>query len=92
MLLRRVYARKEPQTLENTTLLLGSVTYAVKARRLLARSGIKAVLVKLSDKGAADGCSHGIEIASSRFFEAVVILKENGVAYSLYNGGLRDLS
>ena len=92
MLLRRVYARKEHQTLENTTLILGSVTYAVKARRLLARSGINARLIKLSGKETADGCSHGIELASSRFFEAVVILKENGIAYSLYNGGRRDLS
>lgn len=78
--------------MENTTLILGSVTYAVKARRLLARSGINARLIKLSGKETADGCSHGIELASSRFFEAVVILKENGIAYSLYNGGRRDLS
>ena len=83
----RAYARKEPLTLDNTTIAVGSITYAVKARRLLARGGIKAKLIKLSLSETAGGCAHGIVIASSRFFDAVVILKENGIPYSLYREG-----
>ena len=73
--------------MDNTTIAVGSITYAVKARRLLARGGIKAKLIKLSLSETAGGCAHGIVIASSRFFDAVVILKENGIPYSLYREG-----
>ena len=70
----------------NTTLTVGSVTYAIKARRLLLHEGIRARTVKLTEK-AENGCVHGIIIPSSRFFDAVVILKKNGIAYSLFDGG-----
>ena len=73
--------------MDNTTITVGSVTYAVKARRLLARGGIKARLIKLSPSESAGGCAHGLVISSARFFDAVVILKENGVPYSLYREG-----
>ena len=73
--------------MDNTTITVGSITYAVKARRLLARGGIKARLTKLSTNEIAGGCTHGIVIASARFFDAVVILKENGVPYSVYREG-----
>lgn len=86
MLLRRRYAWKEQKILYNTTLTVGSVTYAIKARRLLLHEGIKAHTVKLTD-GKSGGCTHGIVIPSSRFFDAVVILKKNGIDYSLFDGG-----
>lgn len=81
------YARKEPLTLDNTTIAVGSITFAVKARRLLTRGGIKAKLIKVAPSETAGGCSYGIVIASARFFDAVVILKENGVPYSVYREG-----
>ena len=70
----------------NTTLTVGSVTYAIKARRLLLHEGIQARTVKLTDTSGG-GCVHGIIIPSSRFFDVVVILKKNGIAYSLLGGG-----
>ena len=72
--------------MDNTTITVGSVTYAIKARRLLTSAGIKARTVKLSGDGGSLGCVHGIVVASSRFFDAVVILKENGIEYSLLSG------
>lgn len=84
MLMRSIYARKESATLSNTTITVGSVTYAMKARRLLLHSGIKARLVKLLSE-ASGGCTHGIVIPSSRFFDAVVILKREQISYSIYN-------
>ncbi len=91
MLLRTAYARKEPKTLDNTTIIIGSVTYAVKARRLLAHDGIRARLIKLSRGESSEGCTHGIEIPSSRFFDAVVILKEGGIPYSVLSEARRDI-
>ena len=87
MLLRRSYARKEPRKLDNTTLTVGSVTYAIKARRLLLHAGIRAKVVKTVSDGTGSGCTHGIVIPSSRFFDAVVILKENGIDYALLGSG-----
>ena len=63
--------------MDNTTIAVGSITFAVKARRLL----------KVAPSETAGGCSYGIVIASARFFDAVVILKENGVPYSVYREG-----
>ena len=74
--------------MDNTTIAVGSITYAVKARRLLARGGIKAKLIKIAPSEIAGGCSYGIVIASARFFDAVVILKENGVPYSVHREGV----
>ena len=72
--------------MDNTTLTVGSITYAIKARRLLLHAGIRARTIKLvTEEGG--GCVHGIVIPSSRFLDAVVILKENGISYSLLGGG-----
>ena len=74
--------------MDNTTLTVGSITYAIKARRLLLHAGIRARTIKLVSEDVG-GCAHGIVIPSSRFFDAVVILKENGISYSLLGGGGR---
>ena len=73
--------------MNNTTLTVGSVTYAIKARRLLLHAGINARTVKVEVDERGSGCVHGIVIPTSRFFDAVVILKENGIDYSLLGSG-----
>ena len=75
--------------MDNTTLTVGSVTYAIKARRLLLHAGIRARTVKVEGGERGVGCAHGIVIPSSRFFDAVVILKDNGIGYSLLGDGGR---
>ncbi len=87
MLLRSLYARKEPSTMENTTITVGSITYAIKARRILLHSGIRSRLVKVITEQSARGCTHGISLPSARFFDAVVALKRAGIEYSVYRGG-----
>lgn len=67
------------------TITVGSMTYAIKARRLLLREGIKSKLVKL-DKNK-DGCSYGIELKEDKLYSAVVILRSNGIEYKLLRGG-----
>ena len=79
--------RKELKTLDNTIITLGSVTYAMKARRLLLHEGIRSRLVKVLPENTDNGCTHGLAVASARFFDAVVILKKQGIPYSVYRGG-----
>lgn len=73
--------------MDNSIITLGSVTYAMKARRLLIREGIRARLVKVLPENTDNGCTHGLVIASARFFDAVVILKKHDIPYSVYRGG-----
>lgn len=72
--------------MNNTTITVGSVTYAIKARRILLHGGIRATLTKVISNENG-GCNHGVVIPSSRFYDAVVILKSHGISYSVYSGG-----
>ena len=70
--------------LEKTTITVGSVTYAIKARRLLMRMNIRSKLVKLDATKSANGCTHGLEFATEDFYAVVMGLKNAGIDYSLY--------
>ena len=72
--------------MKKTTVTLDSVTYAIKLRKLLSRAKIKSRLIKVSDGAKLGGCAHGVEFDEEYFYDAVVIMKENGINYSLYNG------
>ena len=61
-----------------------SVTYAIKARKLLNRAGVSAKLVKVSAE-LTKGCTHGVEIFESSFFDTINILKTAGIEYSVYS-------
>ena len=65
---------------------VGTVTYALKCRKLLSKAGIQSKLVKLDSSKTSKGCTYGIELRSEDFYSAVVILRENGIDYSLYSG------
>ena len=80
-------SRKEFRVLNTAILTVGSVTYAIKARKLLLRSGIRSKLVKVNENKSARGCSHGIEIDGSDFYSVVAVLRESGIPYSVYSGG-----
>ena len=67
-----------------TVLTVKSVTYALKAKKLLLREGISARLVKTSDVGIAQGCTHGIEIPSNDLYTAAAILRNAGMEYKVY--------
>lgn len=72
--------------MKKTTVTLDSVTYAIKLRKLLSKAKIKSRLIKVSDGAKMGGCAHGVEFDEEYFYDAVVIMKENGINYSLYNG------
>lgn len=70
----------------NTTITVDSVTYAIKAKKLLERRGIRCKLIKVNSSAVSNGCNYGISIASSLFYDAVLVLKNNGIVYSVYTG------
>lgn len=71
--------------MNKTTITVGSVTYAIKLRKLLIKAGIGSRLVKVDNTSLNKGCSHGVEILDSDFYQAIVIMKDNGIEYSVYN-------
>ncbi len=68
---------------------VGSVTYAIKLRRLLSRAGIRSKLVKVEGKDIQSGCQHAVSIRYEDFYNAVVIMREKNIPYSVYNAGLK---
>lgn len=62
------------------TLVFTSVTYAIKAQRLLAAQYIHTTLTRSSTVTALRGCGYGLRLSDSgRYAEALKILGENGV-------------
>ncbi len=71
--------------MNTTTLTVGSVTYAIKVRKLLERSGVKSKLVKVDSSKSKSGCIYGIQVQTAFFYDTVNILKNNGINYSVYS-------
>ncbi len=65
-------------------LTIGSMTHALKAKRILARIGLKASLLKLDGTDVMRGCSYGISFPEE--FQYIVAEKfmEAGISYSHY--------
>ena len=60
------------------------MTYAIRLRRLLSRARIPSRLIKVDNTAGGGGCSHGVEISREHLFQAVAIMRENGVEYSVH--------
>ena len=78
--------------MKKITVTVGTVTYAIKLRRLLLRAGIRSKLVKVNSNKTEGGCTHGVELDEINFYYAVVIMRNNGINYSLYSPNSYDLS
>ncbi len=62
------------------TLIFTSVTYAVKAQRLLAAVHIHTTLTRSPAVTAVRGCGYGLRLADGgRFAEAAEVLSRGGV-------------
>ena len=60
-------------------IVLSSVTYAIKAQKLLSFGGIRSELNKSSTVKAVRGCGYGIKVRSDQLDEASDILVKNGI-------------
>ena len=61
----------------NQKILIGSISYAIKAKRLLAREGISANVVKETDR--TEGCSYGLSFPDRDAYRASAILSQAGI-------------
>ncbi len=69
-----------------TTITVGSVTYALKVKKILQHIKIKSKLIKVDSSKTKSGCEYGIEIPSLLFFDVVSELKARGINYAVYSG------
>jgi hypothetical protein len=67
--------------MEQCILTVGTVTYAIRARKLLSSLGIRARLVKGTRPGGAGGCAYGVEIPSADLTLATDALTRAGISY-----------
>ena len=65
-------------------LTVGSMTRAVKAKRILNRQGIGVSIIKLESQIHTNGCGYGIVFSEEDEYSAIRILKENKIPYSVY--------
>ena len=68
-----------------TTITVGSVTYAIKVKKMLLGIGIKPKLIKVDSSKSKNGCEYGVQIPSSLFLDAVAALKKHQIYYSVYS-------
>ena len=61
------------------TASLGSMTLAIKARRLLAQNGIEVKVKKLGEKNETRGCVYGIEYPCSLSGNILSIIRSSGI-------------
>jgi hypothetical protein len=62
------------------TIMIGSVTYAMKAKKLLDGIGVRARLIKktvTSDRG----CTYGLEYDSEYRLQVAMQLRQNGISF-----------
>ena len=65
-------------------LTVKNMTFAQKAKKILARGGIDISVRRLDDAQTASGCGFGIVIPYTKHYEAIELLRESGIPYSLY--------
>ncbi|MBO4283404.1 MAG: DUF3343 domain-containing protein [Clostridia bacterium] len=67
--------------MENGKMLVGSISYAIKAKRLLAKEGIRADLIKVTEH--TSGCSYGLSFPARESYRVHAILSSAGIRIKL---------
>ena len=68
--------------LHTDIIVIGSITYALKARNALQNAGIKARLKKLEPTGKK-GCSYGVELPPGELLTVAAILRPLNIDYEI---------
>ena len=69
--------------MKRTIITVGSVTYAIKLRKILLKEKIASRLIKLDTEAERAGCTHGLEIDAGDLYAAIMIMKNQGIEYKL---------
>lgn len=70
--------------MNGVTIIIGSITYAMKAQKALKEMGIHASLIKKNGE-TRRGCSYGISVSTSHFMATIAKLKELNIEYEVEN-------
>lgn len=62
-----------------TIIVLRSVTFAIRAKRLLESNGIRARVVKPEPTSAERGCAYGVSVTSHLADPALTLLRQNRI-------------
>lgn len=65
--------------MQKAIIRLSSVTYAIRAQKLLEQSGIRSVIKKLARSLQVTGCGYGLEINTLDVNAAVAVLNASGI-------------
>ena len=79
--------RKGVNALKYSTFNVPSLTVGLKAKKALAKRGIKSKIVKNDLTGERNGCAYAIEFYDKDYYDVVNILRSNGIPYSTNSGG-----
>ncbi len=70
--------------MEKKLIKIGSITYALKARKALLSIGVRTRLIKTSSD--SNGCAYSIEFSEEQLYTVIAELKRQGIDYELSNG------
>ena len=65
--------------MNRATIRLTSITYAIRAQKILAKRGIQAVVRKSARSMNTTGCSYGVEITAAYLAQAQDLLTGRGI-------------
>ena len=69
------------------TAVIGSMTIALKAQKILNSSSIRSTVVKLDSSATQRGCSYGLEFECNQYSNVRYILEKSHVIVSRYLTG-----
>ena len=74
---------KGAKNLNTSTIIFSSVTYALKAKKVLKRIGINVKLIKTDSNKTNYGCTYGVKIPTKNFYDVIAELKKENIDYTL---------
>jgi hypothetical protein len=74
-------SRKAGIFVKDNSVYFNSITLAMKAKRLLSRSGVEAEIIKRGQGGDNGGCVYGLSYKLSSEFTVISILKNSNIPY-----------
>ncbi len=72
--------------------IIGSMTQAIRAQRVLANAAIRAEVVKADTGENRRGCAYALSYPCAQGANVRTSLKSGGIRVRAYHGGDRDLS
>ncbi len=69
--------------MQTELIIIGSITYTMKAKGALSEAGVRANIRKL--KAGGRGCSYGLEVLSAQLLTVAQVLRGIGIEYELYH-------